>query len=106
MMNRLDRIRAFAGPIVLSIGLYGVETASLALANMRVSQAALNIADNSSRLGSTTALNTQQLREIDINDIVAQIRQQTNAWQLTTRGRVIISSLEESGGKQMVHWQR
>lgn len=97
---------AFTAPIVLSIGMYGIENASLALANMRTSQAALNIADTASRLGTTNVLNVQQLRESDIADVVAQIRQQTNAWGLTTRGRVIISSLEEKGGKQMIHWQR
>lgn len=114
LANRLRRDRsglallefAFSAPIVLGIGMYGIEVSNLALANMRVSQAALNIADNASRLGTNTALNTQQLREIDIQDVVAQIRQQTNSWGLTTRGRVIISSLEESSGKQIVHWQR
>lgn len=97
---------AFAGPIVLAIGLYGVENASLALANMRTSQAALNISDNASRLGFTDSSNIQQMREFDVNDVVAQIRQQTNAWELTSRGRVTITSLEEKSGKQMMHWQR
>lgn len=97
---------AFAVPIVLSLGLYGIETANLALAHLRVSQAALNIADNASRLGASTALNTQQLREVDISDVVAQIRKQTDSWDLTTRGRIIISSLENPAGKQIIHWQR
>lgn len=123
-MTRFARFRAFAGrlhrnqsglallefafsaPIVLSIGLYGIENANLALANMRISQAALNIADNTSRLGVTDSSNIQQMREFDISDVVAQIRQQTGAWELTTRGRVTITSLEEKSGKQMMHWQR
>lgn len=97
---------AFSAPIVLSIGMYGIEVSNLALMNMRVSQSALNIADNASRLGLTTSLNTQQLRETDINDLVSQIRQQTGAWGLTTRGRVTITSLEEKSGNQIMHWQR
>ena len=97
---------AFSAPIVLSIGMYGIEVSNLALMNMRVSQSALNIADNASRLGLTTSLNTQQLRESDINDLVSQIRQQTGGWNLTTRGRVTITSLEEKSGDQIMHWQR
>lgn len=97
---------ALGGPIVLAIGMYGVENASLALANMRTSQAALNISDNASRLGVTDSSNIQQMREFDINDVIAQIRQQTNGWELTSRGRVTITSLEEKSGKQMMHWQR
>lgn len=97
---------AFAGPIVIGIGLYGVENASLALANMRVSQTALNTADNASRLGLTTSSNIQQMREFDVNDVIAQIRKQTAGWELTKRGRVTITSLEEKDGKQIMHWQR
>lgn len=123
-MSRLARLRAFArrlrsdrsglallefafsAPIVLSIGMYGIEVSNLALMNMRTSQAALNIADNASRLGLTTSLNVQQLRESDIADLVSQVRQQTNGWGLTTRGRITITSLEEQSGSQVMHWQR
>jgi hypothetical protein len=84
-------------PLILGVGLYGLETANLALANMRVSQAALNSA----------GLTVQQLREIDMNDVLAQVREQTKSWQLTTRGRVTISSLEaDASGNQVIHWQR
>lgn len=97
---------AFSAPVVLGIGMYGIETANLAMTNMRVSQVALNTADSASRLGTNSSLNYQQLREFDILDVAAQIRLQTKSWGLTDRGRVTISSLEESGGKQMIHWQR
>lgn len=97
---------AFALPIVLGIGLYGVETANLALTNMRVSQAALTLADNASRVGVDSGLATQQLREVDINDVFAGLKRATAGWALTTRGRIVLSSLEEKGGKQIIHWQR
>lgn len=93
-------------PIVLGIGCYGVECANLALANLRVSQAALNLADNASRVGSLQADNSTQLREIDINDVLTATRLQGASWQLTKRGRITLSSLEEQGGKQYIHWQR
>ena len=98
---------AYTLPIVMGIGLYGVETANLALMNMRVSQAALNLADNASRVGDNSGLVLQQLREVDINDVLAQVRVQTKGWELTTRGRVTLSSLEaNASGAQVIHWQR
>ncbi|WP_235532903.1 TadE/TadG family type IV pilus assembly protein [Sphingomonas sp. Leaf412] len=97
---------AFSMPIVLGIGCYGIETANLALANLRVSQIALNLADNASRVGNMQADNTTQLREVDINDALTAARMQGEKWGLTTQGRVTLSSLEEHGGKQYIHWQR
>lgn len=93
-------------PLVLGIGLYGVETANLALANLRISQIALNLADNASRVGMLQSNNTSQLREIDINDVLTAARIQGAPWDLTTRGRIIVSSLEENNGNQVIHWQR
>lgn len=97
---------AFSLPLVLGIGCYGVETASLATANLRVSQIALNLADNASRVGNMQSDNTTQLREVDINDALIAARLQGERIDLTTRGRVTLSSLEEHDGKQYIHWQR
>ena len=98
---------AFSLPLVLSIGLYGVELSNLALANLRISQIALNLADNSSRVGLMGNLSTVQLREVDMNDVLAAAKSQGAKWQLTTRGRIIISSLEaNASGTQTIHWQR
>lgn len=103
---------AYALPIVLGVGLYSVEIGNLALANMRVSQAALNLADNASRVGTRSNLASVQLREIDINDVMEQVRIQTEPWKLTTRGRVTLSSLEnvqqsyDTAPEQRIHWQR
>ena len=121
MMSALTRLRrrlghdrsgvaltefAFGLPIVLGMGCYGVETASLAMANLRVSQIALNLADNAARVGSLQSDNSSQLREVDINDVLTAARLQGAKWDLTTRGRITLSSLEEKGGKQYIHWQR
>lgn len=102
---------AFSLPLVLAAGLYGAETANLALCNLRVSQIALSLADNASRVG-TTPLATQQIREVDMNDILQGARYQGSGLNLSTNGRVIISSLEnvqqnyDSGPVQRIHWQR
>ena len=97
---------AFAAPLVLMIGLYGIETANLALINLKVSQIALNLADNASRVGLISGANIEQLREIDMNDVLQAARKQGEGIELTTRGRVTVSSLENVAGVQRIHWQR
>ena len=103
---------AFSLPIILGLGMYSVETANLALTNMRISQIALNLADNASRVGVTSTLSTQQLREVDINDVLQAARYQGKSINLTTQGRIVLSSLEnvqqtyDSAPVQRIHWQR
>lgn len=102
---------AFALPIVLGVGCYGIECANVALANLKVSQIALNLADNAGRVGSMQDDNTSQLREVDINDVLTAARLQGEKLDLANRGRIVLSSLEEhkdSGGtsRQYIHWQR
>jgi hypothetical protein len=97
---------ALALPIVLALGLYGIELSNLALANLKVSQIALALADNASRVGVLNANALQQLREYDINDVLQATRLQGDEIDLTENGRVTLSSLEESNGVQRIHWQR
>jgi Flp pilus assembly protein TadG len=103
---------AFAMPLVLGVGCYGLETANLALINLRISQIALALADNASRVGANSSLPTQQLREVDVNDIFAAARYQGKSIDLTTNGRIILSSLEnvkqnyDTVAVQRIHWQR
>ena len=102
---------AFSLPLVLAAGMYGAETANLALVNLRVSQIALNLADDASRVG-ITPLATEQLREVDMNDVLQAARYQGAALKLTNNGRIIISSLEnvqqsyDTAPVQRIHWQR
>ncbi|WP_375391399.1 TadE/TadG family type IV pilus assembly protein [uncultured Sphingomonas sp.] len=108
---------AFTLPIVLGLGAYGTEVAWLAYMNLRVSQIALALADNASRVGIQGSLSIQQLREVDVNDVLQAIRIQGQSMQLTTRGRVTLSSLEnvqrsypdgtsDAAPVQRIHWQR
>lgn len=103
---------AWTMPIVLACGSYGVECANLALMNLRVSQIALNLADNASRVGVNSTLSVQQLRELDVNDVLQAARLQGNSIGLTTRGRIVLSSLEnvqqsyDTAPVQRIHWQR
>ena len=98
---------ALSLPVLLAIGGYGVEVANLALTQLRVSQAALYLADTASRVGLTSALTTKQLRESDINDVYFGLAKQGEPIKLTTYGRITLSSLEgRADGTQWLHWQR
>ena len=98
---------AFGAPLVLMLGLYGIEVANEALINLKVSQIALSLADNASRVGLINNSNIEQLREVDMNDVLQAARYQGANINLTTNGRIIVSSLErDSSGVQRIHWQR
>ena len=103
---------ALGMPVLMGLGGYGVEIGNLAVINMRVSQYALQIADNASRIGVTNGLATYQLREGDINDVLQGLRMFGQGAKLTTYGRVTISSLEnvkqsyDTAAVQRIHWQR
>jgi hypothetical protein len=98
---------ALGFPIVLSAGLYGIEITNLAITHVKVSQIALKLADNMSRMDNAATLSKPQVREADINDAIEAVRDQGQSIRLTTNGRVILSSLEyQTGGAEVLHWQR
>jgi len=98
---------AYALPLLMVLGGYGVEMTNLATVNQRISQSALALADNMSRVGLESALSQVQIRESDVNDSFIGLIKQTGPLNLTSRGRVILSSLEQnSSGGQWIHWQR
>ena len=103
---------ALGMPALMGLAGYGVEVSNLAVIHMRVSQYALQIADNASRIGVTNGLATYQLREGDLNDVLQGLRLFGQGAKLTTYGRVTISSLEnikqsyDTAAIQRIHWQR
>ena len=99
---------AVSAPIVLLTGLVGMELSNLALVNLRVSQAAMHIADNASRIGHGDLLVAQQIYEDDINDLFVGVNLQAGeGLGLYEHGRVIVSSLEQNEDDgQWIHWQR
>ena len=103
---------ALSAPLVLLVGCYGIELANLAIIHLRVSQIALNLADNASRVGAYSNLATQQLREVDVNDILQGARYQGAPISLTENARITLSSLEnvaqsyDTQPVQRIHWQR
>lgn len=100
---------ALALPLLLTAGMWGVETANLAITTMRVSQVAMQIADNASRIGEAAVLQDLKIYESDITDLLAGANVQGGAIDLFENGRVIVSSLEVVPGttdRQYIHWQR
>lgn len=93
-------------PVLLTGGLWAAELTNYALTNQRLSQVALALADNASRVGQFNGTGTTQLREVDLNDVLLAARQQGTPFNLTANGRITLSSLENSGGTQRIHWQR
>lgn len=98
---------ALSLPLLLGVGLGGIETANLAITQMRVSQLAIHIADNASRIGDTSSLQARKIYESDINDIFVGANLQGEGLDLFEHGRVIVSSQEVTdAGNQYIHWQR
>lgn len=99
---------AYSIPLLTLLGFTGVEVANLAIANMRVSQIAMTVADNLSRAKQSVPLGLPQLREVDINDTLLGARIQGGGGiPILDHGRIIVSSLQQnSSGRQTIAWQR
>src|SRR3546814_20274648 len=61
---------------------------------MRVSQLALRLADDGSRIGTGDLLSTKQITEAQINDLMTGADLQGSALGLFTNGKVVLTSLE------------
>lgn len=96
-------------PVLTTMGMYGAELANMSLVNMKVSQIALSLADNASRLQQTNN-NTvaPTITELDITSIMSGSIEQGADIRFQNNGRIILSSLEKdpATGRQFIHWQR
>lgn len=98
---------AYVLPFMLLLGFGGIEMANLTLANTRISQMTLSVADNASRVASGNNLVTPQIREIDINEIFNGAELQAGDLNIRAHGRIILSSLQVNTlGGQEIKWQR
>lgn len=96
-------------PIFLTLGLYGAEIARMASTKMKVSQVALSLADNASRLGQTDNSGvTPTITENDVAVILDGALRQGQSIGLESKAKVILSSLEydDADDKQFISWQR
>lgn len=98
---------AFSAPIVLGMGLMGTETANLTITHMQVSQLAMQVADNTSRVGEADVLVARKVYETDINEAFVGAEKMASNFDIFENGRVIVSSLQmNSDGGQWIAWQR
>lgn len=102
---------ALALPFFLGVTMTGAELTNFTTTKMRISQLALHVADNASRIGSGTVLSTKQISEAQINDLLTGAGYQGGKLDLFANGRVILSSLEpmanpNSTDRYKIRWQR
>lgn len=98
---------AFAAPLVLGMGMLGTDTAALVIAHLQVSQVAMQLADNASRVGDDSSLVARQVFESDIIDTLLGAEKLGENIGIFQQGRVIISSLQRNAqGGQWIAWQR
>lgn len=96
-------------PVMLTLGLYGSEVVRMSTTKMKVSQIALSLADNASRLGQTDNSGiSPTINEAGVDAIIQGALRQGQGIDLEANGRVILSSLEveASNSRQYIHWQR
>lgn len=96
-------------PMLTALGMLGIEVTNMASAHMQVSQMALAVADNASRLGQTdNSAVVPTVAESDIDAVMFGAMKQGEALDFEANGRIVLSSLErDSGtGRQYIHWQR
>ena len=100
---------AYALPIFLTLGMYGIELAYMATVNMQVSQMAMALADNGARLGQAdNSAVAPTLTNKDIDSVMSGAMQQGASINFQANGRLILSSLERHPTtlRQYIHWQK
>jgi Flp pilus assembly protein TadG len=98
-------------PIFITMCLGGTEIANYITTKMRMSQIALQIADNAARIGTGSKLAAKTISEVDINDVFAGAQVESGSLNLGANGRIILSDLEPIAnpnptGKFKIVWQR
>ncbi|MBX3561159.1 MAG: pilus assembly protein [Sphingomonas sp.] len=92
---------AFSLPILLGLGLLGLESANFAMAHLRVSNIAMMTADNAARV-------RESIDEADVIELLLGAKMSGSGIQFGQNGRIILSSLEinPGGTGQWIRWQR
>lgn len=92
---------AFALPVVLALGLLGLETANYAMSNLRVSNIAMLTADNAARV-------RESIDEGDIVELFTGAKMSGSNINFAQNGRIILTDLERHSllNLQWVRWQR
>ena len=98
---------ALLAPVMTTMGLGAIELANMAMVYTRVSQVAIQVADNASRAKQSTGSSGAMMREYDVDEAFNQVDLVYPGLQVYTNGRIVLSSLEQNAsGGQWIHWQR
>jgi hypothetical protein len=92
---------ALSLPVLLTLGLFGLETANYAMAHLRISNIAVMTADNAARV-------RDNIDEADVTDLLTGAKETGASINFAQNGRIILSDLEPTptGGNQWIRWQR
>ena len=92
---------AISLPVLLTLGLGGIEVANFSIANIRCSQIAMSVADNAGRVRDS-------IDEADVTEAMIGAKQMGEGIKFAENGRIILSSLEPNAAKtgQYIRWQR
>jgi len=92
---------AMSLPVLVTLGLVGLETANLAMAHLRVSNIAMLTADNAARVRDS-------IDEANIVELMTGAKMAGNSIRFGQNGRIILSSIERNtaGNGQWIRWQR
>jgi hypothetical protein len=108
---------AIVAPVMLLLGLGGTELANYVMANLRVSQIAMSVADNAGRVRTT-------IDEADVTELMIGAMKMGDPISFPANGRIILSDLEQrttttgtngkgavtatnpNGFRQWIRWQR
>ena len=109
-MNGVSAVEfALVTPLFMALGMYGAEIAWMNAAAMEVSQVALALADNASRMGQADNSGvTPTVTAGDVASVLYGALEEGEGVNLADNGRVILSSLEMHPvtGRQYIHWQQ
>lgn len=98
---------AISLPLLLILLLGGVELTNQVVVRKQLSQIAMMVADNASRIGDDSVLGAKPINEREINDLLLGAEIEGGNLDLARNGRIILSSIERNAdGGQWVHWQR
>jgi hypothetical protein len=95
-------------PLLLFVSLTLIELVNFVMVRQQISQLALLVADNASRIGTQNTIQSE-IDEKQVNDLFRGANLQANALDVATNGRIILSSLEVDDKPpkgQYIHWQR
>lgn len=92
---------AYSLPILIALGLYGFETANLAISHLRISNLAMITADNAARVRDS-------IDEANVIELLTGSKMTGNSIRFSENGRIILSSFEPNAAntRQWIRWQR